>query len=269
MTKKNILTAIVAVAMSASILSGACFNASASTADGTTDPNFVPGYTEEPELELAPPIRLMTDEEIPVQAHDAIFETMDQNDDGEVRIADAIQAHKEGNEALSKAICYYIVNEARTDITACAVPLQMINDYIRSDQFQLVSVWKDDTSGNEPYMAHFMFLNTASASFFVYETNFVTDEQGFINFWDVDGDRSITEKDAARVYLDSENELKALSISAYAQDGWDAFATISDGSSKPARELEHLITRGDELIGVDGEDLTIFSYEDGIMNLLW
>ena len=266
MTKKNILTAIAAVAMSTSILSsGVCFNASASTADGTTDPNFVPRY--ESELELAPPIRLMTDDEIPAEA---IFEVMDQNDDGAVRVADAIQAKKEGNDALSKAICDYIVNDGYAeDITACAVPLQMINDYIRSDQFQLISVWKDDLSNGEPYMANFMFLNAASARFFVYETNFITDEQGFINFWDVDGDRSVTEKDAAQLYLNSEDEPKALSISAYAQDSWNAFTIISDRSSKPARELERLITRGDELIGVDGGDLTVFSYRDGIMNLLW
>lgn len=268
--KKNILAAIAATIVSASVLSGACFTANASTADGTTDPNFVPRYEEEVELELAPPICILPEEEIPTQAWDAIFEVMDQNDDGEVRVADAIAAKKAGYDALAKTICNFIVDDGYTEpITMSPVPLQEIANYIRKDQFELVSIWKDDIEDGEPYMARFMFLNKNGGSFFVYETQFITDDQGFINLWDVNGDKAVTEKDAAKVYLDTEDEKKALTISAYAKDGNGAFACYGDATSRMALELERMLMAGDELVGVDGGDITVFSYDSGIMNMIW
>ena len=281
--KKNILAAIAAITASVSLLAGSCFTVNAASCAETdpvygwqgTSPSYPAKEIEEPEYELAPPICILPTEEIPQKAWDAIFEVMDYNGDGELHVNDAIQAKKEGNEYLSKAICNYIINDGYTDsITMSPIPLQGIADKIRSDQFQLVSVWEDGLEEEKStYYAYFMFYNTKLADFFVYQTPFITDDQGFINLWDVDKDKSVTEKDAAKVYLDTEDEKKATAISAYAQYGDGAFALSGelypkmDPSMVPV--LEHMLTDGYELVGIDGGDITVFSYDNGIFNFLF
>lgn len=278
MTKKNILAAAIA-AITVSVSTLACGSLAANAAScAETDPVYgwqgtSPSYPaeeiEEPEYELAPPICILPTEEIPQQAWDAIFEAMDVNDDGEVRVNDAIQAKKEGNDKLSEAICKYIINDGYADcITMSPIPLQEIADKIRSEQFQLVCIWKDGLEKEKStYYGYFMFYSAKTADFFVYETPFITDGQGFLNLWDVDKDEAVTEKDAAKVFLETGNEKKATAISAYAQFGNAAFAISADATPRMALELERMLESGDELVGIDGGDITVFDYDTGIMNL--
>lgn len=253
--KKNILAAIAAITASASLLAGSSLIAGASSC-------------AEHEYELAPPICVLPSEEIPQKAWDAIFEVMDLNGDNEVRVSDAIQAKKNGNAYLSDVICRFIINEGYTEnITMSPVPLKEIADKIRHEQFQLVSVWEDGEN------AYFMFYNTKVAGFFVYETACVNAQEGFINLWDVDGDKVVTEKDAAKVYLESEDEQKATTISAYAQYGDGAFALSCQrypNMDGIAPELERRLTEdGYELISISSESIAVFSYENGMFEFVF
>lgn len=270
MTKKNILAAIAALAMSVSAFAGSSFNVNAASC-ADSDPVY-DYQIEEPEYELAPPICILPPEEIPQQAWDDIFDLMDQNDDGEVRVADAIQAKKEGNDKLSDAICDYIINDGYDKyITMSPVPLSYIEETIRKDQFQLVSVWRADSNGNgENDRARFMFINTTTADFFVYETSFVSVEKGFINLWDYDKDGAVTEKDAASVYLNEGDEQKALAISTYAQYGDAGFAAQSYIPVSLSETIERQLADGAILVAADSGDygITLFDY-NGLTQLRW
>jgi hypothetical protein len=263
--RKNILAAIAATIVSASVLSSTCFTANASTADGTTDPNFVPHFEEEVEYDLAPPICILPNDEIPAQAWDDVRDALDQNDDNEIRVADAIQAKKDGKEALSKVICEYIINDGYNDyVTMSPVPLQYITDTIRADEFQLVSVWRADSNNDgESDRVRFMFLNTTSGGLFVYETSFVSEEQGFTTLWDYDQDGEVTEKDAATLYLNEEDEQQALAISSYAQFGNAGLAAESHICVSLADEIEKQLANGANLVAAENTDYGIKLYEQG------
>lgn len=261
MTKKNILAALIAAAMSVTVsatIAGASLTASAAACNNVD---------EEPEYALAPPIRMMCEEEIPESTWDDIRYKLDCNSDKEIHVNDAISFKRNGNDALATAVCNYILADGQLEFTVSPVSLKDISDRIKSEGFELTSVWGVDEDNDGKFeTARFMFLNSYTGTFFVEETSTMSMEDGFVKLWDIDGDKAVTEKDAAHVLLEEENIEKADAIGQYAEYGNGGFAIQCFIPVSLSETLEAMLADGAEFVAADNSTygITLFDYNHGI-----
>ena len=76
-------------------------------------------------------------------------------------------------------------------------------------------------------------------------------------------------KNILSVYLNEEDETKAITISTYAQYGDGAFAISADATSDYCQILEQRLEDGHDLIAVGENSVATFNYDGGIHELYY